>query len=320
MSTYKIKTFSIKILADIITPVSVYLKVRDRFPKSILLESSEYNSKENSFSFICFNPIASFKVVHDQIQMELPDGTNKQTDTSNVFGELNCFLDQFQVEKHQEVPIDGGLFGYTAYDAIQYMEPIDIQNTTTIEQIPNMCYYFYKHIIAINHFTNEAHLIANCYNEQDDELESILSLIRSTPQSPYEFDPLGEETTTTSTIEFMEAVDFAKEHCAKGDVFQMVLSRRFRQAYTGDDFNVYRTLRSINPSPYLFYFDFGDFRLFGSSPEAQIVSKDNKVTVHPIAGTVKKTGSIEEDNHLVEKLKADQRKFRAYHARGFSKE
>ncbi|MBL4625119.1 MAG: chorismate-binding protein [Flavobacteriales bacterium] len=305
MSTYKLDIKYTKILADTLTPVGVYLKVRDRFPKSILLESSEYNVRENSFSFICFNPIASFKVENEKLSIVYPDNTSTELPTDNVFGELNSFISAFQSEKNPSLPIDTGLFGYMAYNSIQYIEKLDIQTAELGESIPDVCYYMYKHIIAINHFTNEAHIIANCYNSDDDELASVLSLIRSTPQTPYAFSLIGKETSSTSEIEFKEGVNYGKEHCAKGDVFQMVLSRRFRQQFSGDDFNVYRTLRSVNPSPYLFYFDFGDFRLFGSSPESQIVSKNGKVTVHPIAGTVKKTGDAQQDFKLTEELLAD---------------
>ncbi|MBL4653461.1 MAG: anthranilate synthase component I family protein [Flavobacteriales bacterium] len=305
MSKYKINVKSIKILADTITPVGVYLKIRDRFPKSIMLESSEYNSKENSFSFICFNPIASFKVENEKLSISYPDDKSIELKAEDVFTALNSFINVFETVNNLPIPIDTGLFGYMAYNSIQYIENIEVQNADTAESIPDVCYYMYKHIIAINHFNNEAHIIANCYNTNEDELASVLSLIRSTPQTSYEFALIGEETSSTSEIEFKEGVNFAKEHCAKGDVFQMVLSRRFRQQFSGDDFNVYRTLRSVNPSPYLFYFDFGDFRLFGSSPESQIVSKDGKVTVHPIAGTVKKTGDALQDFKLTEQLLAD---------------
>jgi anthranilate synthase component 1 len=116
---------------------------------------------------------------------------------------------------------------------------------------------------------------------------------------------VGKKSSNLTDEQFIEFVKKGKDHCYRGDVFQLVLSRRFSQGFKGDEFNVYRTLRSINPSPYLFFFDYGYFRIFGSSPEAQLIVQDSKAEIHPIAGTFRRTGDDEKDAKAAEALAKD---------------
>ena len=161
-------------------------------------------------------------------------------------------------------------------------------------------------IIAINHYKNEAYLFAHCYNTENNipELEQLLSIRNF---ATYNFKIEGDRESNLEDEEYREHVDLAKKHCQRGDVFQLVLSRRFSQGFKGDEFNVYRALRSINPSPYLFYFDYGNFKIFGSSPEAQLVVNKSIAEIHPIAGTFKRTGNDEEDQKLAKKLAEDDK-------------
>src|SRR5690606_18016907 len=133
----------------------------------------------------------------------------------------------------------------------------------------------------------------------------IESLIRSKDVPVFPFDTHGEEASNISNEEYVHMVEKGIKSCLRGDVFQIVLSRRFNQAYSGDDFNVYRALRSINPSPYLFYFDYGDYRIMGSSPEAQLIIKDRQAILHPIAGTFKRSGDDATDQLAAEALLID---------------
>jgi len=304
---YELKTYYKKILADTITPVSVYLKIRDRFPNSILLESSDYRANDNTFSYICCNPIASVKVKDEQIIQLFPDKSdskiaiNRETDVVEIIHE---FSQKFKTTSNGFKFINNGLFGYMSYDAVRYFEDISITKKAGALDIPDIYYAVYQNIIAINHFKNEAYIFAHCYNS-DNNISEIEQLLNIRNFASYNFRKEGEPSSNLNDEEYKEHVSLAKKHCKRGDVFQLVLSRRFSQGFKGDEFNVYRALRSINPSPYLFYFDYGDFKIFGSSPEAQLIVKDGKAEIHPIAGTFKRTGNDEEDALLAKKLTED---------------
>ena len=306
---YKLKTYSTKILADTITPVSVYLKVRDRFPNSILLESSDYRANDNTFSYICCNPIASINIQNEEIIKQFPDGTKEQSSinkTTNVPLEIEAFSKLFDAETSEHKFPNNGLFGYIAYDGVRYFEDIDIAKKANNLEIPDIYYAVYQNIIAFNHFNNEVYIFAHCYNT-DSNLEAIEQLLRTKNFASFNFKKDGEVSTNISDEDYKALVRKGKDHCQRGDVFQIVLSKRFSQKFKGDEFNVYRALRSVNPSPYLFYFDYGDFKIFGSSPEAQLVVKEGKAEIHPIAGTFKRTGNDEQDAELAKKLSADEK-------------
>lgn len=314
MKNFNVTTKSRTILADTITPVNVYLKVRDVFPYSILLESSDYHSNENSFSFICLKPVASFQVEDYSMSISYPDGQKHvfQMDYStDVCDQLYNFLNRFKLtdNNQEDLKIDG-VFGYTAYDAVKYFEDIDLSASVRQEQkIPEIKYSFYKYIIAINHFKNELHIVENMIDgeENEEEFNKIESLLFNRNFATYHFELLEEEYSNLTDDQYMDMVTKGKHHCQRGDVYQMVLSRQYAQKYMGDEFNVYRTLRSINPSPYLFYFDYGNFKIFGSSPEAQIEVEQNKAFINPIAGTFKRTGDDEKDQILAENLTQDEK-------------
>ncbi|WP_093025667.1 anthranilate synthase component I family protein [Pustulibacterium marinum] len=309
MKTFQLQTHYKHLLADIITPVSIYLKIRDQYPNSILLESSDYHANNNSFSYVCFNPIASIKVENEILTKTYPDGTSEeiQIDKSvNIPQEIDAFGKQFKTEDNDFKFINNGLFGYLAYDSVKYFEDVEISKKDTSLNIPDVYYAVYQNIIAINHFKNDAYVFAHCF-ESESNIPSIETLIQSRNYATYNFSPEGEPTSVLTDEEYKAHVREAKKHAHRGDIFQLVLSRRFSQKFKGDEFNVYRALRSINPSPYLFYFDYGDFKIFGSSPEAQIIVKDNQAEIHPIAGTFKRTGNDEKDAELAKQLSADDK-------------
>ncbi len=306
---YKFKSHHKKILADTITPVSVYLKIRDRFPNSILLESSDYHANDNSFSYICCNPIASIKIENETILERFPDGnsaTRKIGPDTDVVETINEFSQKFEADGNSYKFINNGLFGYMSYDAVRYFEDIEIGKKDKAMDIPDIYYAVYQNIIAINHFKNEAYIFAHCY-EKDSNIAEIERILNVKNFATYNFNKEGAPTSNLKDEEFKEHVALAKKHCQRGDVFQLVLSRRFSQGFKGDEFNVYRALRSVNPSPYLFYFDYGDFKIFGSSPEAQLIVSDGKAEIHPIAGTFKRTGNDEKDAELAKKLTQDHK-------------
>ncbi len=311
MKKIPVRVESRKILADIITPVSIYLKMRDIYPGSLLLESSDYHSKENSFSFICMDPLAEFQVHNGMAMIMLPGEEPLQTiisEENNAVDQLNAFVSSFDVTAGGKDMMVDGVFGYSTYDAVQYFE--DISFTSPMpekEEIPEIRYNFFRYVLAINHLTNELLLFENIVNGGESEIDSVTSLLHNRNIATYVFGVTGSESSNLTDEEYRHMVVKGKEHCFRGDVFQIVLSRQFYQSFTGDEFNVYRALRSINPSPYLFYFDYGSYKLFGSSPEAQIEVKQGKAYINPIAGTFRRTGNDREDQELAKKLAADDK-------------
>lgn len=310
MKTFSLHTHYKKILADTITPVSVYLKIRDKFPNSILLESSDYHTNDNSFSYICCNPIASISIKNEIIHQTFPDKsilTNSIQHQSDVIAAIDGFTKRFQVTSDTEFKfINNGIFGYIGYDAVRYFEDINITKKGDALDIPDIFYTVYQNIIAINHFKNEAYIFAHCY-ETDNNIDTLFQLIFSKNFASYPFSSDGDIQSNLTDDTYKEHVELAKKHCARGDVFQLVLSKKFSQPFKGDEFNVYRALRSVNPSPYLFYFDYGNFKIFGSSPEAQLVVHNNVTEIHPIAGTFKRTGNDLKDAQLSKQLIVDDK-------------
>ena len=310
MTKFNLYTHYKKILADTITPVSIYLKIRDKYPNSILLESSDYHASDNSFSYICFNPIASIKVKNEIITQQFPDESQSIhaiDSNTNVTDIIHQFTQRFKIHSNEHFKfINNGIFGYMAYDAVRYFEDIEISKKEGHQNIPDIYYAVYQNIIAINHHKNEAYIFAHCFNSESN-IETIYQLITSKNFAAFNFHIDGETISNLSDEDYLEHVELAKKHCARGDVFQLVLSRKFSQKFKGDEFNVYRALRSINPSPYLFYFDYGDFKIFGSSPEAQLIVSNGKAEIHPIAGTFKRTGNDEKDAELAKQLSEDDK-------------
>ncbi len=309
MKTFSLHTHYKKILADTITPVSIYLKIRDKFPNSILLESSDYHANDNNFSYICCNPIASIKVEGTTITQTFPDGSGKSNsiESVGVIEEIHKFTQRFKVDGKKDFKfINNGIFGYTAYDAVKYFEDVNISKKDNSVSIPEIYYAVYQNIIAIDHQKNEAYIFAHCFHS-DNNIDELLQLIQTRQYASYDFKTKGEITSNLTDEDYKAHVELAKKHCARGDVFQLVLSKQFSQEFSGDEFNVYRALRSINPSPYLFYFDYGNFKIFGSSPEAQLVVSDGKAEIHPIAGTFKRTGNDLKDAQLAEELIKDDK-------------
>ncbi|MGD0756673.1 MAG: anthranilate synthase component I family protein [Bacteroidales bacterium] len=311
MTEFIIKTKSRKLLADIITPVSIYLRIRDIYPNSLLLESSDYHGNENSYSFICMKPLAGFEADEGFVAETYPDGSkiiteiiDKQTFNTRFSAFAGALI---QSDLQGDIPVNG-LFGYLSYDAVEYFEKIELKPGSDCPfKIPVARYHLYKYIIAINHYQNTLQIIENQVNGEPGELDRIESLLNSRNVAIYSFKAVGEEGRNISDDQYRAMVSRGKEHCHLGDVFQVVLSRQFSRHFTGDEFNVYRALRSVNPSPYLFYFDYGNYKIFGSSPEAHLKINKGKAYINPIAGTFRRTGNDENDKLLAQQLAADQK-------------
>ena len=301
MEIFNYTTHTEKILADLYTPVAVYMRLRDIYPQSALMESSDYHGNDNSRSFIGIHPMANIQVAHGVIRSTYPDGTvdEKVIDTSvkgrakeAVADAINDFIGHFNVEG--EGKDFCGLYGYTTFNAVRYFEDIDVKDATMEKNdAPDIYYIMYRDVIVFDHFNNSMQIVSLA--EDSSAIADILRAMNKQNIKPYSFKPVGDTTSTLTDDEHKANVRRCVKHCLRGDVFQIVISRRFIQRYEGDDFKLYRALRSINPSPYLFYFDFGGFRIFGSSPETHNRIVGDKAYIDPIAGTTKRTGDIEQD-------------------------
>ena len=307
MKPFNYITASRQILGDLHTPVSTYLKVRDMYPQSALMESSDYHSPHNSRSFIALNPMASIAIGHGTATACYPNGEQIQkriTPEYRTENAINDFLANFSVSGDKKEFC--GLYGYTSFNAVRYFENIDIKDCMQEKNdAPDILYILYKYIIVFDHFNNTMTLIEMLEDGEPDTLDGIERIIRNHNFATYDFHPIGETTSTLTDEEHKANIRKGIAHCLRGDVFQIVLSRRFVQRYEGDDFKLYRALRSINPSPYLFYFDFGGFRIFGSSPETHCRIDGRRAYIDPIAGTTRRTGNAEQDALNAQYLKDD---------------
>lgn len=306
--TQNIKIVSRVVPADLETPVGIYLKIRDLYPESALLESSDYHTSQNSVSYIGVHPIASFTVSNDTTIVEYPDGKSENrpvTHKSQVMQRLKEYVESFNITG-QPLNDANGFFGYTAYDCVRYFDKVEItKRDKELASIPDMKYVLYRFVIRVNHFKNQMVVYEHLIPGEESCIEELLSIIRNNNVAQYPFHATGEASSTITDSQYMEMVKDGIRHAMRGDVFQIVLSRRFCQAFKGDEFNVYRALRCVNPSPYLFYFDFGNFRIFGSSPETHLRVEGNRAYIDPIAGTFRRTGDDQHDRELAQALLAD---------------
>ncbi|HLG39375.1 MAG TPA: anthranilate synthase component I family protein [Chitinophagaceae bacterium] len=319
MKKIKIETECKKLLADVFTPVGIYLRLRDRFRDTILLESTDHHVAENSYSFICINAIGGIEITSlTNLEYKLPGQKPEKMQISNLLSVpqlLSDFIQKFEVSEasaktgglNGAAKFAQGLFGYTTYDAVQFFDAVKFADKSGGNIIPLMRYRLYQYVIAINHFKDELIICENVIAGLESELPAVESLIYSKDVPVYPFKAKGTESSNMTDDDYKEMVRKGIQSCHRGDVFQIVLSRRFEQGFTGDEFNVYRALRNINPSPYLFFFDYGDYKLMGSSPESQLIIKNGKAIVHPIAGTFRRTGDDEVDHEAAELLLTDKK-------------
>ena len=311
MKTFNYTTTSKTILADLYTPVGVYMRLRDIYPQSALMESSDYHDSNNSRSFIGIGPLASVAIGHGKATIAFPDGTTESHEVNKTYQSdkaIHALIDCIKVEgDHSNVC---GLYGYTSFNAVRYFEDIAVKDETQAKNdAPDMLYILYKVVIVFDHFNNQLTVVSLTPSDHpqngEADLDNIMRAMNKANVKAYDFHPVGDVRSTLTDEEHKANIRKGIQHCLRGDVFQIVLSRRFIQQYEGDDFKLYRALRSINPSPYLFYFDFGGFRIFGSSPETHCRIEGDKAYIDPIAGTTKRTGDAEADRQGAEYLRND---------------
>jgi anthranilate synthase component 1 len=312
MKKIVVETSCKRMLADVFTPVGIYLRLRDRFRDTVLLESTDHHVAENSYSFIGINAIAGIEVSSvNSMEFKFPNQKPERAPLkkpADAPQELWNFMQQFEImpSSQKEAAFAQGLYGYSSFDSVQFFDTIRFDaEKQSIPNIPLMRYRLYQYVIAFNHFKDELYICENKIAGIESELSMLESIIKSKDVPVYPFKMKGGESSNITDEDYRSMVKKGIQSCMRGDVFQIVLSRRFEQGFIGDEFNVYRALRSVNPSPYLFYFDYGDYKLMGSSPEAQLIIQNGLAVVHPIAGTFKRSGDDAIDKAMAEKLLND---------------
>ncbi len=303
-----VETNAKTLLGDITTPVGIYLKIRDIYPNSILLESSDFHHLENCYSYICLEPIADFMLNDQTITRRIGQASPVETalqKPEDAMQALDTFVSEFDFI-HPGSHLNG-FFGYMGFEAVQYFDKLSLNRQKPGFGIPHIRYHLYKYVIAINHFKDQLTITENLFSGEESHIDQLAFLIQTKPIPQYPFKTVSRESASISGEDFKKLVSKAKAHCQRGDVFQLVLSRCFSRGFKGDEFNVYRTLRSINPSPYLFYFDYGDYKIFGSSPESQLKTDGKEAIINPIAGTFKRTGDDIHDEKLAAELLKDEK-------------
>ena len=309
MYTIQIRTARKTLLADTLTPIGIFMKIRKNFKNSVILESADYHGREHGFSHIAFDPIASFELTDSKVSQKFPDGSVENftlTNRRDAVQTLKAFADRFDFQKEKgDSPMANGLFGHISYDAVSYFEDIEIQAKNPETEIPSIRYYVYRYVVAVNHFNNQMSFYAHTYDGSEPNFDTITILLDMPHYASAFFARQGKEESNLTEFQTLKIVHDCIKHCLRGDVFQIVPSRRFAQKFKGDDFQVYRALRSVNPSPYLFYFDYEEYRIFGASPEKQIKIEGEVAEIHPIAGTFRRSGDDARDAELAQELLAD---------------
>lgn len=307
MKTYHYNTQTRTLTADLYSPVSLYLKVRDNYTQSVLMESSDYHGEENSHSFIAFEPLASVAINHGKALLRFPDGQVEHKDINKTYTAekaITEFMQCFDIQG--EGSENCGLYGYTAFDAVKYFEPIPVpEETAEKNDAPDIYYIMYRYVAVFNHYNDTLEIVELLSEGENSQLDQVEHNFNKPLPPLFSFHSKGEVTSTSTDEEHKARIRQAIGHCLRGDTFQIVISRRYLQAYEGDDFKLYRMLRSINPSPYLFYFDFGGFRIFGSSPETHFRIKGSQAYIDPIAGTIRRSGDSEKDARHARQLQND---------------
>lgn len=311
MKKHKLRVVAREIPADLETPVGIYLKVRDLYPESALMESSDYHTSQNSVSYVGVDPIGAFTVEDEKIRMRYPSGEEIVVDISgdvDVIETLKAYIASYEIEGEAQPGVNG-LWGYTAYDSVRYFEksvPVS-KKEECFKGVPDMKYVLFRYVIRVNHYKNIMTIHEHLAEGEEESIDSIVSVLRNNNVAQYPFKATGEAETPVTDEQYCRMVERGIAHARRGDVFQIVLSRRFSQSFTGDEFNVYRALRCVNPSPYLFYFDYGGFRVFGSSPETHLRVEGRDAYIDPIAGTFRRTGDDTRDHELAKALLLDEK-------------
>lgn len=312
----RIQTFHQEFLADMDTPVSTFYKLNGQ-ANSFLLESMEGDGRSGRYSIIGLKPMLLFKRFSTHTEIQLPDGSEKIALQGNPFDHLRQLLNQIQFDR--EAPFECGLLcGYLSYDSIRYIERIPARATDDLE-LPEMLLVLPSEVVIFDNFTHTQKLIVHLEAEENSpdltqraekRLNDMLQqLSRRTPQ----IKRLKRETRANgatvniSKPDYLQSVAKAKAYIRNGDIFQVVLSRRFQKPISCAAFDIYRMLHLINPSPYMFYLNFAEAKIIGSSPETLVKFDGKRVTVRPIAGTRRRGRNRQEDREIAKELLSDEK-------------
>jgi anthranilate synthase component 1 len=314
----KQKTFpvTLKMSGDELTPIAIYYKLNGK--RKFLLESVYSENKIGRFSFLGLDPYMTIKSYKDEITIE--DCKGKNTVYGKVLDYIKKYVEVDYDSSLFHIPFTGGAVGYVGYDVIRQYEKLPDNNVDELN-LPESYLMFYKTFICYDHFKHEIYIVYNVFNNDTSDYSFITSELNNIKESimadnkMHAFEEKVEENTFESNVteeEFCKMVNKAREYIKAGDIFQVVLSQRLKFKNRSTSFDVYRRLRAKNPSPYLFYFDFEEFQMAGSSPEILVSCLNGTVTTNPIAGSRPRGKNSEEDEKLKLELMTDEKE-RAEH-------
>jgi len=306
----------IKVTADLLTPVLAYLKLRKKEGHCFLLESVEGIGRLARYSFIGVNP--SKVITNYGLEISILENGRQTGCKMNLFDYLKEMMTSVRAAKVEELPdFTGGIVGYLGYENIALVEDVIHFRDKNHFGTPDAVFGLYDTIIAFDHYKHQIILITNVSLDKNTNREKIFRQAKEELHERWiqllepiefrsDFEIRLDETENGENDKFIDNVRAGKKNIEEGDIFQIVLSRRFQATYSGDLLNVYRALRIINPSPYMYFIELGgNFTIIGTSPEDLLNVKNRKATILPIAGTRKRGQTPDEDSQLEEDLRKD---------------
>ena len=311
-----------KVLADLLTPVSAYMRLARHYRPAVLLESIEGGRQYTRYSYVCVDP--RMIVIHSDDITTIQQGQEKRLSDEPVLAILRKGLADYKVPPVQEIPdFCGGWVGYLGYETVAWVERVPVHPSED-HDIPDAIFMLFETVMAFDHLKQE---VIVCHTQHIDhglslkeQYESALAVINHVGDAlhtdiDYQTPPVTGKSQLKpqmSRSQFMASVNRAKDHIYAGDVFQLVLSQCFQRSTQVESLTLYRALRNINPSPYMFFFDLEQFAIIGASPELMVKVEKDQMEVRPIAGTRPRGATREEDARLAEELLADEKE-RAEH-------
>lgn len=306
------------ITADLLTPVLAYLRIRSKGDFSFLLESVEGIGRLARYSFIGHSPSAT--IISDDEKLVISSDKGMKEESSNLLAYLSNQVDSFKHPEIDDLPdFTGGIVGYLGFEVVAEIEKNINFNNVKMDQFPEAMLGLFDSIIAFDHYKHRIILITNIfvregsdleelYNNAKKKIEDLKLIIQKPVELPETFQLTGTINNEINVSNFQNKIEKIKNNIYEGDVFQLVLSERFSSDYEGDLVNLYRSLRIINPSPYMYIFEFNkDLTIIGTSPEDLLKVQNSKATILPIAGTRRRGNTETEDIELEKDLLSDEK-------------
>ncbi|SEP59347.1 anthranilate synthase component 1 [Lachnospiraceae bacterium RM5] len=312
---FNIVPLSVEIYSDFTTPIEVMKKLKTISKHCYLLESVEENKSYGRYTFLGYDPKMEITCINNRLEIKGEKNLSILTDSPDDY--IREILKDYKSDKYSYLPsFTGGLVGYFSYDHIKYAEKSLNLDAKDEEHFKDIDLMLFDKVIAFDNFRQKIILIQNIklddieknYNEGIKSLEEMINIVKNVKaDEPKKGRRTSDYRYLFDKNEYMDKVEVVKEHIREGDIFQLVLSNRIEADYEGSLFDTYRVLRTLNPSPYMFYFSSDDIEMAGASPETLVKVNDGKILTYPLAGTRKRGETKEEDDEFIKDLLSDEK-------------